>query len=410
MQRLRSLFHFGGSAVLVLVGLMGILVAVSAVVGVARRGQVQAYQPVNLMGGATVPTVVIVPTSNPETPPTLQPTDAPVIDGNAHIVQAGETLYGIALQYNLTAEQIAAANGIAVDTAIIYEGQALMIPGGAIPVQQPTAQSTAAAPLTVEQYPPPPLDGGVPTTVNGISVETFAPLPEGVIQHIRNIYAMGQSLGRNPRAFSKLGDSLIENPHFLARFDTGPYNLGNFTYLQPLITYYAGSFGRESVAVRRGLHSWSVLDPMWAGGGCGGGETMLACEFRLQNPSVLFIHLGSNDAGVPESTDRSLREIVEFCMNNGVIPILGTKADRHEGADVNNPIIRKVAADYNVPLWDFDVVAGTLPGRGLDQDGTHMTVFFANDWSSPLAFERGYGIMNLTALMMLDRIWRSVAG
>jgi hypothetical protein len=335
----------------------------------------------------------------------------PLPDGGIlHTVQAGETLFGIALLYNLTAGEVAVANGIA-ETAIIYEDQQLVIPVSSASVQN---QSVAVVP-TATPAPdlslllPPPIDASSPTSVNGIPVDVFAPLSDSVVQHIRNVYSMGQSLGRNPRAFAKLGDSLIENPHFLARFDTGTYNLGGFGYLQPVISFYGGSFGRESAAVRRGLHSWSVLDPMWAtGAGCGGGENMLACEFRQQNPSILFIHLGSNDAGVPESTERSLREIVEFCLTNGVIPILGTKADRHEGADINNPIIRRVAADYNVPLWDFDLIAATLPGRGLDQDGTHMTVFFANDWSSPTAFERGYGIMNISALIVLDRIWRTV--
>ena len=53
-------------------------------------------------------------------------------------------------------------------------------------------------------------------------------------------------------------------------------------------------------------------------------------------------------------------------------------------------------------------MAGTIPGKGLDQDGTHMTAFFAHDWSSPIAFQRGYGLMNLTALIALDKVWRAV--
>jgi hypothetical protein len=228
-----------------------------------------------------------------------------------------------------------------------------------------------------------------------------------VIEHVRNIFTMGQSFGRNPHALSKLGDSTIENPHFLTRFDSGPYNLGDYGYLQGVVSYYVGSYSRES-AIRRGLHTWAVLDPMWAGGGCQPGETMLACEIRLQNPSILIVHLGSNDAGIPDATRKNFQQIVEFCMSNGVIPILGTKADRHEGSNINNEIIRQIAFDYNLPLWDFDAVASTIPGKGLDQDGTHMTAFFAHDWSSPTAFQRGYGLMNLTALIALDRVWRAV--
>ena len=320
------------------------------------------------------------------------------------MVQSGDTLYRIALQYNLTAETIAAANGIS-DVTQIYEGQTLVIPlqplpDGSFPTPQ-TAAVVSALPTPISTYPPPP------NNVNGIAVETIVVMPQGVIEHIRNIYSMGQSIGRNPRALSKLGDSTIENPHFLTRFDSGPYNLGEYTYLQDVVGFYNGSFSRDS-AVRRGLQTWAVLDPMWAGGLCELGENMLACELRVQNPSILIIHLGSNDAGVPDSTNRNLREIIEYCITNGVIPILGTKADRYEGSNINNEIIRQIAYDYNLPLWDFDAVAATIPGKGLDQDGVHMTSFFAHDWTSPIAFERGYGLMNLTALIALDKVWRAV--
>ena len=78
------------------------------------------------------------------------------------------------------------------------------------------------------------------------------------------------------------------------------------------------------------------------------------------------------------------------------------------GSNINNEMIRQIAYDYNLPLWDFDAVASTIPGKGLDQDGTHMTAFFAHDWSSPIAFQRGYGLMNLSALIALDKVWRTV--
>jgi hypothetical protein len=164
------------------------------------------------------------------------------------------------------------------------------------------------------------------------------------------------------------------------------------------------------VAVRRGLHTWSVMDSMWAPKPvCGPGEHMLACEFRLHRPSLLFIRLGSNDVGIPDSTERNLREIVEFTISSGVIPIMGTKADRHDGpGNINNNIIRQLATEYAVPLWDYDLIAGTIPGRGLDQDSVHMTTFFAHDYTSPVAFTRGHGVHNLTALMVLDALWREL--
>jgi hypothetical protein len=59
-------------------------------------------------------------------------------------------------------------------------------------------------------------------------------------------------------------------------------------------------------------------------------------------------------------------------------------------------------------LWDFDLVAQTLPGRGLDADGVHMTTFYAHDYTLPEAFQRGHSVHNLTALIVLNRIWSEI--
>jgi hypothetical protein len=339
----------------------------------------------------------------------------------AYTLQRGDTLFRVAAQYGVTVDAIVRANNI-TDPNRLRVGQILLIPVGIAPDQvQPMVTAPPPAAVVVanaivptatripfEQGNITPVFGPPPPAINGMAFESVIVLPEGVRENIRAIYAHGQALGNNPRAFSKLGDSTIEHPYFLGRFDDGPYNLGAYGYLKGAIDYFSGSFRRESVAVRRGLHTWSVLDPMWAPKPtCNPGEHMLACEFRLNRPSVLFIRLGTNDAGIPGTTDENLREIVEYAINSGVIPVLGTKADRHEGAsNINNTIIRQVAADYQIPLWDFDLIAQTMPGRGLDQDGVHLTTFFAHDYTRPEALQRGYGVYNLTALMMLDMIWR----
>jgi LysM repeat protein len=400
-------------------GLVGLVFLAVAVIVVGYSGSRTVYTPVNLMNGnANAPVVANAfptPTSmtvaaNSVSDNTLVSAVAQNGQGVTYTVKAGDTLYRIGLQFGLTAEAVAAANGLG-DVTQIYEGQTLTIPvqpgaDGSLPTPIPATPTVVSAafdstPISINALPP------APSSVNGVPLDSIAPMPQGVIDHIRYIFAMGQSLGRNPHALSKLGDSTIENPHFLTRFDSGPYYLGDYGYLQGVINYYIGSFAREG-AVRRGLATWTVLDPMWAGGSCQPGENLLECEIRIQNPSILIMHLGSNDAGVPESTEKNFREILEYCMNNGVIPILGTKADRHEGDNTNNEIIRQIAIDYNLPLWDFDLVASTIPGKGLGPDNVHMTPFFAHDWRQPEAFQRGYGIMNLTALIAIDKVWRTV--
>ncbi|GAB4409990.1 MAG: hypothetical protein Kow00106_03730 [Anaerolineae bacterium] len=225
---------------------------------------------------------------------------------------------------------------------------------------------------------------------------------------VREIYERGLALGNNPHAFSKIGDCNSELPFFLDRFDRGDYDLGPYTYLQPVIDYFAGSFGRQSMTVWTGNHAWSVLDPTFANPAlCMPGETPLACEFRLNRPSVVLIRLGTNEAFTPALFEQHLRAILDYSIERGVVPILGTKADQLEGSDAINDIVRQLAAEYQLPLWDFGRIASTLPGRGLRDDGFHLT-FYPPTYSDPRALQEGHSVHNLTALMALYTVWQDV--
>jgi len=249
-----------------------------------------------------------------------------------------------------------------------------------------------------------------PQTINGVPLSDIVPLPPETAAHVREIFARGQELGRDPRAFSKLGDSTLLNPHFLGPFDSGDYDLGDFAHLQPTIDRWAGSFARHGVGAHFGLHSWTVFDPMWADPEwCEGGEDVITCEFRLQNPSVLFVRLGSNDAGSPDGFRFNVKKVIEFAIERGVIPIIGTKADRFEGSNENNDILRALAGDYDVPLWDFDRLAGSLPNHGLDTDGIHLIIDeLPHDYTDPAAFQRGHAMQDLSALVALDQVRRVI--
>lgn len=351
-------------------------------------------------------TAVELPAAVASTPTSLPTLVAAIPQSvTAHIVQPGENLFRIALNYGVPLETLAAANNIS-DPTVVRAGQTLIIP---IASSEPTAVAIAVPTTTSDPHPAQAaVAASLPPALNGLPIDAIVVLTGDVQQHVREIYAAGQALGRNPRAFSKIGDSTIQNPYFLARFDGGAYNLGDYAYLQPVIDHFAGSFGREGMAVRRGLHSWSILNPAWADKTlCQPDETPIACEFRVHNPSVVLIRLGANDSGAAKLFDQNMRQIVEHSIANGVIPVLGTKADRHEGPDnTNNNILRQIAADYRIPLWDFDQLAQTLPYSGLAADGVHMTSFYAHDYTLPEALQRGHGAHNLSALMVLYEIWR----
>ncbi len=234
-------------------------------------------------------------------------------------------------------------------------------------------------------------------------------MDEATQANVRQIYANGQEWGRDPHRFSVLGDSTVMTPHLMARFEREDLNLGPYDYLQPIVGRFAGTWRRFGVATNYGLHSWSVFDPLWANKKwCEPNEDMLTCEFRLQNPAFLLIRLGSNDAGSPDGFAYNVRQVIEHASAHGVVPIIITKPDRFEGDNTNNEILRQLAVDHHVPIWDLDRVAETLPGKGLDEDQVHMLEYTANDFTDPAVFTSGHAMQDLSGLMALYAVLQTV--
>ncbi len=107
-----------------------------------------------LLDSGTPPTPTPLPpppTWTPGPPPTPLPTPTPRPDGAiVHVVQAGDTLFGIAFRYNVTVDQIKALNNIG---QFIYPGQELVI---ALPTVSPTPSPPPPPTATVA----PPAAGG----------------------------------------------------------------------------------------------------------------------------------------------------------------------------------------------------------------------------------------------------------
>ncbi len=260
-------------------------------------------------------------------------------------------------------------------------GQVALLPVGGTGVPAATA-------------PPPPIGGPVLPTVS---------------QRAREIYQRGLTLGNNPRAFSKVGDCMSVPPFFLAPFDKGEYRLGSeYAYLQDTITNFAGSFGRDSLAARDGLNVKSLFDPIWTDPKlCPPDENPLACEYRLNRPSLAIISLGTNGGWqTNEEYERYLRQIIDYSIEQGVLPILSTKADNLEGGDRFNQTMIKLAAEYELPLWNFALAARALPNSGL-VDPYHLTWGQAH-FDRPGPFTLGWQVRNLTALQSLVAVWRQV--
>ena len=219
-------------------------------------------------------------------------------------------------------------------------------------------------------------------------------------------YKLGQKLGNDPNAFSKIGDCESVTEWFLADFDKGEayYSLGEYDELKDVIEYFDGSYRRLGQAAKPGFTAASLMTPLWADREqCEKDESPLACEFRQHRPSFVLITLGTNDVANPDTFEANLRRLIEYTLEQGVVPVLSTKADNLEGDHRINKTIARLAFEYDLPLWNFWAAVQSLPDYGLQDDGAHLS-FGPNRFDDPLVMKQAWPIRNLTALQVLDAL------
>lgn len=288
-----------------------------------------------------------------------------------------------------------------------------------IPTPIPTLTATAVPPATATPALPAMTSTAITPTVEVIvPTPTFAadawktmPVLPTLGARAQDIYRLGRTLGNDPHAFSKIGDCETASEWFLAIFDrpnSTLYRLGEYTSLQMVLDHFSGSFKRKSLAARIGFNSATLLSPNWADADqCQPGESPLVCELRVHKPAFAIIALGTNDAGNPAKFEPNLRTIIETCIERGVVPILSTKADNLEGDHRINAVIGRLAYEYDIPLWNFWLAVQPLPGRGLSEDGVHLTWAY-NYFDDPAALRTAWVWRNLTALQTLERMLQAV--
>jgi len=238
----------------------------------------------------------------------------------------------------------------------------------------------------------------------------IAPVVPQVTDTALEIYQRGLELGNHHDRFSKVGDCQNVSSHFLSIFDDpSEYALGEFDGLQSTIDHFAESWAREGEAVDNGFNVASVLSPLWSDPeACQPGENPLQCEYRLNKPSIVIVSMETWWAQRPaEEYEGYMRQIVEFWIDNGVVPILATKADNLEGDYGLNKAVYKVATEYDIPLWNFWLSIQTLPGNGLSDDDFHLT-FARNFYDDPVRLQYSWPIRNLTALQAIDAVYQGL--
>jgi hypothetical protein len=266
-------------------------------------------------------------------------------------------------------------------------------------------ETPAQFPLASETLPP-----AIPTHTP-LALESWKDLPviPTVSQRAVQIYQKGQELGRDPHRFSKIGDCQNVSSYFLSPFEhSSAYRLGEYENLQEAIDWFNGSFSRDSLAVKGGFNVAAVLSPLRADPKlCEDGESPAACELRVFNPAFAVISMETWWSGKPENYEKYMRQLIEFLIDQGVVPILATKADNLEGGNQINQILSQLAWEYDIPIWNFWASVQSLPDKGLTKDGFHLTLgnYFYDDLQST---KTGWSMRNLTALQAIAAVWRGV--
>jgi hypothetical protein len=227
------------------------------------------------------------------------------------------------------------------------------------------------------------------------------PVIPAINPNISEIYKKGQLLGNDPNAFSIFGDCQSRPAEFFGAFETDPAVFNSLSPdLQQTVTNFTGSFNRESSTSQDGTTPGGLLWTQWHRNeyGCDASETPVDCELRTHRPSFVLIQIGTH---FESRNTEYLRTIIVQLLDNGVVPILATKADNRELDNRINRDMAQLSQEFDLPLWNFWAALSGLPDRGL--------------YVMPGREEQGAVYLNteaaelhrMTGLIMLDAVWRA---
>jgi len=271
------------------------------------------------------------------------------------------------------------------------------------------ATVTRTSPVKKSPTPPPSATPRSTSTPDPEDWQNFPVVPQ-ISDAVLEIYQRGLKLGNNPQAFSKIGDCGSTPAWFLGDFDRGPdfYRLGEYEFLEEVIQKFQGSYSRTSLAARSGFNTSALFTPLWSDREfCEANEAPLPCEYRTHKPIIAFIMLGTNDVWQPSEFEPQMRKIIQVSLDSGVIPILATKADNQEGDGSINATMAKLSLEYQIPLWNYWRAVDPLPDHGLQEDQAHLT-WGRNFFDDPETMLKAWPVRNLTALLVLDSIWKKL--
>ncbi len=193
---------------------------------------------------------------------------------------------------------------------------------------------------------------------------------------IKERYKRAVTAGRAADIVAVVGDCNSETPVFFGRMAAGVVNLSLQPELRRVATFFAPSFSRVSEATQGSFSSGMAFDSAWSNPAVCGNDGPLACELKRSNASIIVIALGTGDTFTWSEFDAHYRKIIDYALKNDVVPVLMTKADALESqqggasTDFINSTVRRLGAEYGVPVIDFAAAVKTLPNGGLVYERT----------------------------------------
>lgn len=203
------------------------------------------------------------------------------------------------------------------------------------------------------------------------------PIVPAISENALEIYQRYLGDSADPEAFSIVGDCLSLPERLFQKVGGSYFSLpAEMEYLQSTVEQFRSVWTRQPVTVVSGFVAASVFSSYFADPiRCSSAETPLNCEFRTNNPSIVFISIGTDQKpGTEADFEYYMREIIEYSIDKGVLPIISTKADPTEEDFPLNYITAKLAYEYDIPLWNFWATVQHLPNTGLNpRTGIHLT-------------------------------------
>ena len=254
-----------------------------------------------------------------------------------------------------------------------------------------------------------------------------SPIEGDIQQTVRSIYRQGQdNATTNAGVFSVVGDT--PPGQFLAELgdNAAEFNgLEDAAALSDLLFYYVSTplpTGGNSFQTGGALASspnWraqDLLDPALADPDlCQAGKSPLACELRVNQPSVIFVIVGRNDVLFNTPVDQfqaALDQIIQTAASQGTIPVLMTipgDVTIYPNLPVYNTLIVRAARQNNIPLTNLWRRLNGVGPSTVDPGSLMLTSSGVGDQFTEAELATyGVPVRNLAALRMLQQLQLAV--